>query len=119
MLAAIAPYTEEGVEIRDAGELRVKESDRIDAMAATLRAFGAVVEVFTDGLKIAGAQQSHGTLIDSGGDHRIAMAAAITALAPAGLPRLATRKPPAFLIRASLFSDLDPPYRRIVLAIFL
>ncbi len=84
VLAAIAPYTAEGVEIRDARELRVKESDRIAAVAANLRAMGAQVEERDDGLKIPGGQQLHGAEINSFGDHRIAMAFAVAALRASG-----------------------------------
>jgi 3-phosphoshikimate 1-carboxyvinyltransferase len=84
VLAAIAPYTETGIEIRDARELRVKESDRIAALAANLRAMGADVEERQDGLKVPGKQSLHGTEIDSFGDHRIAMAFAVAALRAEG-----------------------------------
>jgi 3-phosphoshikimate 1-carboxyvinyltransferase len=84
VLAAIAPYTQEGIEIRDAGELRVKESDRIASVAKNLRAMGAEVEEFDDGLKIPGGQKLHGASIDSFGDHRIAMAFAVAALRAEG-----------------------------------
>jgi 3-phosphoshikimate 1-carboxyvinyltransferase len=80
VLAAIAPYSSEGIEIRDARELRVKESDRIAAVAANLRAMGAEVEEREDGLKIRGGQSLHGAEIDSLGDHRIVMAFAVAAL---------------------------------------
>lgn len=80
VLAAIAPYTTEGIEIRDARELRVKESDRIAAIAKNLRAMGARAEEYEDGLKIPGGQQLHGAEIDSFGDHRIAMAFAVAGL---------------------------------------
>ncbi|MBO0912687.1 MAG: 3-phosphoshikimate 1-carboxyvinyltransferase [Acidobacteria bacterium] len=84
VLAAIAPYTEDGIEIRDAGELRVKESDRISSVAANLRALGAEVEEFEDGLHIPGRQKLHGASIDSFGDHRIAMAFSVAALRAQG-----------------------------------
>ena len=84
VLAAIAPYTAGGVEIRDARELRVKESDRIAAIAANLRAMGAQVEEREDGLKIPGGQKLCGAEIDSLGDHRIAMAFAVAALRAEG-----------------------------------
>ena len=84
VLAAIAPYTEDGIEIRDARELRVKESDRIAAIATNLRAMGAEVEECEDGLKIPGKQQLRGTEIDSLGDHRVAMAFAVAALRAEG-----------------------------------
>lgn len=88
MLAAIAPYTEQGIEIRDARELRVKESDRIAAVAANLRTMGAAVEEREDGLKIPGGQKLHGAEIDSFGDHRIAMAFAVAALRAEGESRI-------------------------------
>jgi 3-phosphoshikimate 1-carboxyvinyltransferase len=84
VLAAIAPYTAGGVEIRDARELRVKESDRIAAIATNLRAMGAQVEEREDGLKIPGGQRLHGGEVDSLGDHRIAMAFAVAALRAEG-----------------------------------
>jgi 3-phosphoshikimate 1-carboxyvinyltransferase len=80
VLAAIAPYTEQGIEVRDAKELRVKESDRIAAVAENLRRMGAQVEERADGLKIPGGQTLHGAELDSFDDHRIAMAFAVTAL---------------------------------------
>ncbi len=88
VLAAIAPYTTDGVEIRDARELRVKESDRIAAIAVNLRAMGAQVEERDDGLKIPGGQALRGAEIDSFGDHRIAMAFAVAALRAEGETRI-------------------------------
>ncbi len=79
VLAAIGPYTNNGVRIRDARELRVKESDRIDLVVKNLRAMGAEVEEFEDGVDVPGGQTLHGAEIDSGGDHRIAMAFAVAA----------------------------------------
>src|SRR5580704_14284985 len=84
VLAAIAPYTERGVEIRDAKELRVKESDRIASIATNLRAMGGAVEEREDGLKIPGGQSLRGAEIESFGDHRIAMAFSIAALRARG-----------------------------------
>jgi 3-phosphoshikimate 1-carboxyvinyltransferase len=84
VLAAIAPYTEQGIEVRDAKELRVKESDRIASIATNLRAMGAQVEEREDGLKIAGAQPLRGVELESFGDHRIAMAFSIAALRAQG-----------------------------------
>jgi len=88
VLAAIAPYTEQGIEIRDARELRVKESDRIEVVATNLRALGARVETFEDGMQIPGGQTLHGGEVDSAGDHRIAMAFAVAALAAQGETRI-------------------------------
>ena len=86
MLAALGPYTEEGIEIRDAAELRVKESDRIAALAENLRRMGASVEERPDGLKVEGcrAGKLRGAEIDPRGDHRIAMAFAVAGLAAEG-----------------------------------
>jgi 3-phosphoshikimate 1-carboxyvinyltransferase len=84
VLAAIAPYTEQGIEVRDAKELRVKESDRIAAVATNLRLMGAQVDELEDGLKIPGGQNLHGAELDSFGDHRIAMAFAVAALRASG-----------------------------------
>lgn len=80
VLAAIGPYSRYGVEIRDAKELRVKESDRIATVCENLRAMGAEVEEFDDGLRVKGSQKLHGAEIHSHDDHRIAMAFAIAAL---------------------------------------
>jgi 3-phosphoshikimate 1-carboxyvinyltransferase len=84
VLAAIAPFTEQGIEVRDAKELRVKESDRIAAVAANLRLMGADVEEREDGLRVPGGQTLHGAELDSFGDHRIAMAFAVAALRAEG-----------------------------------
>lgn len=84
VLAAIAPFTESGIAIRDARELRFKESDRIAAVAANLRAMGAALEEFEDGLIVPGRQTLHGAELDSFGDHRIAMAFAVAALRAQG-----------------------------------
>jgi 3-phosphoshikimate 1-carboxyvinyltransferase len=86
MLAALGPFTEEGIEIHDAAELRVKESDRIAALAENLRRMGARVEERPDGLRVEGreAGKLRGAEIDPRGDHRIAMAFAVAALAAEG-----------------------------------
>ncbi len=86
MLVALGPYTAEGIEIRDAAELRVKESDRIAALAENLRRMGAKVEERRDGLKVEGrgAGKLRGAEIDPRGDHRIAMAFAVAGLAAEG-----------------------------------
>jgi 3-phosphoshikimate 1-carboxyvinyltransferase len=86
MLAALGPYTEDGIEIRDAKELRVKESDRIAALVENLKRMGATVEERPDGLKVEGrkAGKLRGAEIDPHGDHRIAMAFAVAGLAAEG-----------------------------------
>jgi 3-phosphoshikimate 1-carboxyvinyltransferase len=77
-----------GLEIRDAGELRVKECDRIEAVTASLRAMGAEVEERADGMSIRGRQRLQGAEVDSRGDHRIAMAFAVAGLAASGETRI-------------------------------
>ena len=84
VLAAIAPYTSGGIRIRDAKELRVKESDRIALTVQNLRAMGAEVTEHEDGMDVPGGQTLHGATIDSGGDHRIAMAFSVAALRAEG-----------------------------------
>jgi 3-phosphoshikimate 1-carboxyvinyltransferase len=86
MLAALGPYTEQGIEIRNAAELRVKESDRIAALAENLRRMGATVEERSDGLRVEGrsAGKLRGAEIEPHGDHRIAMAFAVAALGATG-----------------------------------
>ncbi|MBZ5701363.1 MAG: 3-phosphoshikimate 1-carboxyvinyltransferase [Acidobacteriia bacterium] len=90
MLAALGPFTEEGIEIRDAKELRVKESDRIAALAENLKRMGARVEERPDGLRVEGraAGRLHGAEIEPHGDHRIAMAFAVAGLAAEGATRI-------------------------------
>ena len=86
MLAALGAYTEKGIEIHDAAELRVKESDRIATLATGLRQMGADVEEFSDGLRVAGrsAGKLRGAKVDPQGDHRIAMALSVAALGAEG-----------------------------------
>ena len=83
LLAAIAAHAEGTTVIRDAAELRVKESDRIHAMAQALGALGVTVEERPDGLVIEGGRVAGGR-VASHGDHRIAMAAAVAALGGVG-----------------------------------
>ena len=83
-LAVLATQTEEGLRLRDAAELRVKESDRLGALAENLRRLGATVREYPDGLDIAGRQPLKGAELDSFGDHRLAMALAVAGLAAEG-----------------------------------
>jgi 3-phosphoshikimate 1-carboxyvinyltransferase len=86
MLAALGPYTEQGIEIHDAKELRVKESDRIAAISEGLKAMGAKVQEFPDGMRVEGKSSGklRGAKIDPQGDHRIAMALSVAALGAEG-----------------------------------
>jgi 3-phosphoshikimate 1-carboxyvinyltransferase len=80
-VAAVAACLAEGeTVIRDAAELRVKESDRIEALARELGRLGARIEAQPDGLVIAGVSRLRGGHVASGGDHRIAMALAVAGL---------------------------------------
>jgi 3-phosphoshikimate 1-carboxyvinyltransferase len=85
-IAVLGPYTEQGIEIRNAAELRVKESDRIAVLVENLRRMGAQVEELPDGLRVLGrsAGRLHGAQIEPHGDHRMAMAFAVAALGAEG-----------------------------------
>ncbi|MBI4683949.1 MAG: 3-phosphoshikimate 1-carboxyvinyltransferase [Nitrospirae bacterium] len=80
IICVLATQAKGITEIRGAGELRVKESDRIRAMAEGLRKMGAEVEEYKDGLSIKGNTKLKGASVDSYGDHRIAMAFSVAAL---------------------------------------
>jgi 3-phosphoshikimate 1-carboxyvinyltransferase len=80
LLAVVGTQIPGGIEIRDAAELRHKESDRLATTARNLRAMGAEVEELSDGLRVFGPTQLRGAPIDSYGDHRIAMAFSVAAL---------------------------------------
>jgi 3-phosphoshikimate 1-carboxyvinyltransferase len=84
MLAVLGTQIEGGLSIRDAAELRLKETDRISATVTNLRAMGAEVEEYEDGLAVAGGTRLRGARLDAKGDHRIAMASAIAALVAEG-----------------------------------
>lgn len=87
ILAVFGTQLETGIEIRDAAELRVKESDRIAAVVENLRRMGADVTEFDDGMRI-GKSELKGAVIDSYGDHRIAMAFAVAGLLADGETRI-------------------------------
>jgi 3-phosphoshikimate 1-carboxyvinyltransferase len=108
MLAALGPHTEQGIEIRNAAELRVKESDRIAALAGNLRHMGATVDERHDGLRVEGrkAGRLHGAEIDPHGDHRIAMAFAVSALAADG-PTVIRDADCAGVSYPTFFQDLE------------
>jgi 3-phosphoshikimate 1-carboxyvinyltransferase len=108
MMAALGPFTEEGIEIRDAAELRVKESDRIAALATNLRRMGATVEELSDGLRVEGrkAGRLRGAEIEPHADHRIAMAFAVAALAAEG-PTVIRDADCAGVSYPAFFEDLE------------
>ena len=84
VIAVAAALAEGKTVIRNARELRVKETDRITTVVENLRAMGAQVEEFEDGMEITGGHPLHGAVLDSHGDHRIAMAFAIAGLFATG-----------------------------------
>lgn len=84
LLAVVGTQIDGGIEIRDAGELRHKESDRLATTARNLRAMGAEVEETADGLHVFGPTKLHGAALDAHLDHRIAMAFSVAALAAGG-----------------------------------
>ena len=84
LLLAMATQAEGATRVTGAGELRVKESDRLDAMAEGLRRLGARVEEEADGMTIVGPTPLRAATVDAHGDHRIAMALAVAALTAAG-----------------------------------
>ncbi len=88
VLAVLGSQVAGGLEISGAHELRVKESDRIAALAVNLRAMGVKTQERPDGLIIPGGQRLRGASIDTRGDHRIAMAFAVAGLAADGETRI-------------------------------
>jgi 3-phosphoshikimate 1-carboxyvinyltransferase len=80
VLAVLGAMSEEGLVVRDAGELRVKETDRIATVAENMRRMGIEIETSHDGLRVPGKQQFRAAEVDSFGDHRIAMAFAVASL---------------------------------------
>src|ERR1019366_3689501 len=80
VLAVLGAVTEEGLIVKDAGELRVKETDRIRTVVENLRRLGVEAEERSDGMVIPGRQKFRAGEFDSFGDHRIAMAFAVAAL---------------------------------------
>lgn len=84
MIAAMACFAEGETVIKDAAELKVKESNRIEVMVKNLTAMGADVEETEDGMIIRGGKPLHGAVIDSKLDHRIAMTFAVTGLCAEG-----------------------------------
>ena len=80
MIAVMACFAEGTTVIKDAAELKVKESNRIDVMVGNLSAMGAHITGTDDGMIIEGGYPLHGAVIDSHLDHRIAMSFAIAGL---------------------------------------
>jgi len=83
-LAVLGAATREGITVKDAAELRIKETDRIRTVIDNLRRMGVEAEELADGMVIPGRQKFLAATVDSAGDHRIAMAFAVAALAADG-----------------------------------
>lgn len=88
ILAVAAMFAEGTTVIRDAAELRVKESDRLAVMATQLQKLGAKIIELPDGLEITGGVSITGTDVESNGDHRVAMSLAIAALNATGITNI-------------------------------
>ncbi len=84
LLAVLATQAHGETVLRDAAELRVKESDRLEAVAAGLSAMGAKVRVLDDGWVVSGPTPLHGAALDAGLDHRVAMTLAVAGLVADG-----------------------------------
>jgi 3-phosphoshikimate 1-carboxyvinyltransferase len=84
VLAVLGAASENGLVVRDAAELRVKETDRIATIADNFARMGLQIEVRPDGFSVPGKQRFHAAELDSFGDHRIAMAFSVAALAADG-----------------------------------
>jgi 3-phosphoshikimate 1-carboxyvinyltransferase len=84
VLAILGAAAEQGLVVRDASELRVKETDRIAAVVENLRRMGIEAEACPDGFRVPGRQRFRAAELDSFGDHRIAMAFSVAALAADG-----------------------------------
>jgi 3-phosphoshikimate 1-carboxyvinyltransferase len=116
-LAALAPFARGTTRIRNVAHLRVKESDRLAAMAGELRRAGATVEELADGLVIPGvwadaAPPAEPVTIDAHGDHRIAMAMAVAGLRRPGLaiaaPRVVAKSWPGFFAELARWTGGAP-----------
>ncbi len=84
VLAVAATQAHGVTTVRDAAELRVKESDRITALVTELRKLGAIIDERPDGFVVQGPAPLHGSVVDAHGDHRLAMSLAVAALVARG-----------------------------------
>ncbi len=105
VLAVLGAVSEEGLIVRDAAELRVKETDRIAAVASNLERMGVKVDVAPDGFRVPGRQRFRAAEMDSFGDHRIAMAFSVAALV-AGGPSVMKRAEAASVSYPEFFNTL-------------
>ncbi len=111
VLAVLATQCEGETIIREARELRVKESDRIELVAQGLRDMGAIVETFDDGMMIKGPVKLKGALINANHDHRIAMAFAVAGLVAEGETQIEGAE-----AIATSFPDFESELSRLIIA---
>jgi 3-phosphoshikimate 1-carboxyvinyltransferase len=88
IIAVAASYADGETVIKDAEELKVKESNRIDTMVSELKKMGADIEATSDGMIIHGKETLNGALVDSYNDHRVAMSLSIAALKAEGSTKI-------------------------------
>ncbi|MBM4464915.1 MAG: 3-phosphoshikimate 1-carboxyvinyltransferase [Chloroflexi bacterium] len=108
ILAVVATQAQGDTVVRDAAELRVKESDRIAAIEAELRKLGACIEERADGFVVEGPTSLRGTVVDSHGDHRLAMSLAIAGLIAEG---------ETTIVGAECIADSFPGFEEILTAL--
>jgi 3-phosphoshikimate 1-carboxyvinyltransferase len=106
LLGIVAAYATGTTRVRGASELRVKETDRIAVLAAGLAALGGSIVTVEDGFDVTGGAPLHGARVDSGDDHRLAMAFAIAALGAAD-PVEIERAECVAISHPSFFDDLE------------
>lgn len=106
VIAVLAAYADGTTVIRNAEELKVKESNRLDIMVESLTAMGVDIEGTEDGMIIRGGKPLHGAVIDSHLDHRIAMAFAVASLVAEGTTTI-TRADCVDISYPNFYSDLN------------
>jgi 3-phosphoshikimate 1-carboxyvinyltransferase len=106
LLGIVAAYASGTTTVRGARELRVKESDRIAVLVKGLRALGGSIAELDDGFDVTGEAPLHGATVESGGDHRLAMAFAIAALG-ASAPVTIEDSGCVAISHPSFFADLE------------
>lgn len=107
VLAVLGATSENGLTVRDAGELRVKETDRIATVADNLRRMGIEIETDADGFHIPGKQTFQAAEVDSFGDHRIGMAFAVAGLAAEGGDTIVNEAEAASVSFPEFFATLE------------
>ena len=107
VLAVLGAASENGLTVKDAGELRVKETDRIATVAENMRRMGVEIQTDADGFHVPGKQTFRAAEVDSFGDHRIGMAFAVAGLAAEGGETVVTEAEAASVSFPEFFATLD------------